>query len=403
VTAAGPGPLAGVRVLELASVVMAPYAGQILGDLGAEVTKVETGSGDPSRVMGGGPHPELSGVALNLHRNKRSIGIDLKRPEGRAVVLRLLRDCDVFVTNLRPGPLARLGLAYDDLAADFPQLVHCEAMGFRSDTAESDLPAYDDIIQALTGFPQLLGIAFGETHFIPSTIVDKIAGLFIVQGVLAALVARSTTGRGQRVEIPMFDVGLAFNLVEHIGRAAVAGEPAGYNRVLSAHRGPHRTTDGYLAVMPYTDEHWRVLFRAVGQEAVLDEPLFADRRLRLANPDGVYGTLAGIIRERPTGEWVTLCHEHGIPASAVPPLDDILADPAHHRGVLSDADHPVVGRYRQIRQPVIFFGSEPVTHRPAPLRAQDSVAVLEGAGYERDEIDRLVAAGVVERREGGHQ
>ena len=187
---------------------MGPFGAQLLGDLGADVTKVETGGGDGSRVMGGGPHPELSGIALNLHRNKRSIGLDLKEPRGRAILLRLLADADVLITNLRPGPLRRLGLDHETLRDDFPRLVYCQAQGFRTSSAEADLPAYDDIIQALTGFPQLNSTGFGAMHFVPSTIADKVAGMFIAQGVLAALVARSVTGEGQRVEVPMFDAAL---------------------------------------------------------------------------------------------------------------------------------------------------------------------------------------------------
>jgi crotonobetainyl-CoA:carnitine CoA-transferase CaiB-like acyl-CoA transferase len=392
------GPLAGIRVLELATVIMGPFGTQMLGDLGAEVIKVETDRGDSNRVIGGGPHAELSGIALNLHRNKQSIGIDLKQPEGRAIVLRLLRTCDVLVTNLRPGPLQRLGLDHASLEAEFPMLVHCQAQGFRSDTEESARPAYDDIIQALTGTPQLNGMAFGEVRFAPSTIADKVAGMFITQGVLAALVARATTGRGQRVEVPMFDAALAFNLVEHLARAAQVGGPPGYNRVLSAHRGPHRTLDGHVALMPYTDEHWNALFAAVGKEELLEQPFFADHRSRLTHVDDVYGMLASIVAERTTDEWIELGHANGIPVAPVPPLEDIVARPEHHRGVLTEAEHPVIGPYRQIKQPILFSDSGQAEHRPAPLRSADTVAVMELAGYDADEIADLAARGVVEVR-----
>src|SRR4051812_20707038 len=260
----GAGPLDGVRVLDLTTVVMGPFATQVLGDLGADVIKVETGEGDSSRGMGGGPHPELSGTALNLHRNKRSISLDLKNDTGRAVFLQLLDTSDVFVTNLRPGPLQRLGLSYDDVAPSRPRLVYCQAHGYRSDSPAGDHPAYDDVIQALSGFPRLNETALGITFFVPSVIGDKVAGLTIVYSVLAALFHLQRTGEGQRVEIPMFDIVLAFNLVEHLSRAAVAGEPAGYSRVLTSHRGPHKTRDGYVAMLPYTDRQWSALFAAVG-------------------------------------------------------------------------------------------------------------------------------------------
>src|SRR4051794_8676834 len=277
---------------------MAPYGSQLLGDLGADIVKVETGGGDGSRIMGGGPHPELSGIALNLHRNKRSIGIDLKLPRGRQILLELLRRSDVLITNLRPGPLRRLGLDYDRVRAEAPRLVYCQAQGFRTSSEEAERPAYDDIIQALTGFPQLNEMGIGLNRFVPSALADKVAGMFIAQGVLAALVARAATGEGQRVEVPMFDAALAFNLVEHLARAAVPGEPPGYNRVLTSHRGPHRTSDGWVAMLPYTDAHWRALFEAVGEEHLLEQPWFADGRSRLTYAEEVYGLLASIVVRR---------------------------------------------------------------------------------------------------------
>jgi crotonobetainyl-CoA:carnitine CoA-transferase CaiB-like acyl-CoA transferase len=395
--AQGGGPLAGVRVVELATVVMGPFAGQLLGDMGADVIKVETDAGDGSRVMGGGPHPELSGIALNLHRNKRSIGLDLKAPQGRGILVELLRRSDVLVTNLRPGPLRRLGLDHDTIRDDVPRLVYCQAQGFRTSTAEADLPAYDDIIQALTGFPQLNEMGFGAAHFVPSTLADKVAGMFIVQGVLAALVARGMTGEGQRVEVPMFDAALAFNLVEHLSRAALPGGPAGYNRVLSRHRGPHRTSDGWVAMLPYTDAHWTALFHAVGEEEQLQEPHFADHRSRLMFADEVYGALAAILRRRTTAEWIALATEIGVPVSPVPELQDIVEDPANHRGVLRDAEHPVVGAYRSIAQPVIYSASGQREHEPAPLVAQHTDEILAELGFGAADVDELVAAGVVRR------
>jgi crotonobetainyl-CoA:carnitine CoA-transferase CaiB-like acyl-CoA transferase len=398
VTQGSAGPLAGIRVVELATVIMGPFGAQLLGDLGADVTKVETGGGDGSRVMGGGPHPELSGIALNLHRNKRSIGLDLKDPRGRTILLRLLADADVLITNLRPGPLRRLGLDHETLRADFPRLVYCQAQGFRTSSAEGDLPAYDDIIQALTGFPQLNSTGFGAMHFVPSTVADKVAGMFIAQGVLAALVARSVTGEGQRVEVPMFDAALAFNLVEHLSRAAVAGGPAGYNRVLTAHRGPHRTSDGWVAMLPYTDAHWHALFTAVGEQRLLEHEWFADHRARLTHADEVYGLLASILVRKTTAEWVQIGTELGIPVSVVPPLQEIVDDEAHHRGVLREREHPVVGPYRSITAPVLFSGSGQHEPTPAPLVGEHTEAILGELGFADDEIAALLADGVARGR-----
>ena len=386
------GPLKGVRVLELATVLMGPYAGQMLGGLGADVIKVEDGGGDGSRVMGGGPHPQISGIALNLHANKRSIALDLKIEVGRSAFLRLLADCDVLITNLRPGPLARLQLSYENVAPMHPRLVYCQAAGFRSESVDADRPAFDDIIQALTGFPALNSEMGIEMHFMPSLIADKVSGMAIANAVLAALVARATTGVGQHVEVPMFDSLLAFNLVEHLARAAVPGQEAGYTRVLTVHRGPHRTSDGWIAMMPYSDSHWRALFEAVGCEDKLEQPWHRDHRIRILEADRVYGELAEILSRRSTGEWLELCDGLGIPASPVPTLGDIVTDEQWHRGVLVDADHPVVGRYRRIRQPAVFSATPADDHRPAPLVGQDGPQVLREIGYTGDEIDALIAA-----------
>jgi len=393
-----PGPLDGVRVLDLTTVVMGPYATQILGDLGADVIKVETAEGDSSRGMGGGPHPELSGTALNLHRNKRSISLDLKGDGGKAVFLDLLDTSDVLVTNLRPEPIGRLGLAYGDVAPARPRLIYCQAHGFRSDTGATHRPAYDDIIQALTGFPRLNTTALGITFFVPSTIGDKIAALTIVYSVLAALFHRERTGEGQRVEVPMFDAVLAFNLVEHLSRAAVAGEPVGYSRVLTSHRGPHKTRDGYVAMMPYTNRHWRALFRAVGKEALLDEPSFADHATRVRNAHEVYGALAAIALERTTAEWLELCETIGVPASPVPSIEEIVGDPELHMGVITDAVHPEVGPYRQIEPAARFSRSPQSVRRPAPLLAENTQELLRELGYDDGRIAQLVADGAVTAR-----
>ena len=315
---AAPGALDGFRVLELSSVIMAPHATQVLGDLGAEVIKVETGGGDLNRVMGGGPHRELSGIALNVNRNKRAVSLNLKVPAGRAAFLRILDTCDVLVTNVRPGPLTRLGLSYQDVAPSRPRLVYCQAQGFRSGTGEEDRPAYDDIIQAATGLPRLSEVTVGQASFLPSVIADKVAGEMIVQAVLAALLYRERTGKGQRVEVPMFDAVLAFTLVEHLAQAAVPGGAAGYNRIMTRWRGPHRTRDGYVALMPYTDVHWRRLFAAVGRAELLDQPWYADHATRLANAGRVYAELAAIAAERTTGEWLELCAARGDPRQPRP-------------------------------------------------------------------------------------
>jgi crotonobetainyl-CoA:carnitine CoA-transferase CaiB-like acyl-CoA transferase len=382
------GPLAGIRVIELATVIMAPYACQILGDLGADVIKVEAAGGDHSRVMGGGPDPQLSGVALNLHRNKRSVTLDLHDPVARAAFLKLLDTADVFVTNFRPRALKKLALDYESIGGQRPGLVYCEAHGFSLESGEADLPSYDDIVQAATGIPALSVAATESANYVPTIIGDKVTGLTITYAVLAALIHRMSTGEGQRVEVPLFDAVLGFNLEEHLSRAAVPGGKAGYNRILNPFRRPHRTKDGYVAMLPYSDKSWSDLYHAVGHEHELSDPWFLER---LQNPRPVYASLGKILATRTTAEWLELAAELGIPAGPVPSVDDIINDPARHRGVLSVHEHPAVGPYRQIAPPARFDRSPAAVRRHAPRIGEDTVEVLREIGLSENEIGRLAA------------
>lgn len=386
-TSAG-NPLAGIRVVELATVIMAPYACQLMADMGADVIKVESRQGDHSRVMGGGPHPELSGVALNLHRNKRSVVLDLHTNAGASALAKILDTADVFVTNFRPRALKKLGLEYHSVGEHRPNLVYCEAHGFSLQSGQADLPAYDDIIQAATGIPSLTQRATDEANYMPTIVGDKVAGLTIAYAVLAALVQRASTGRGQHVEVPMFDAVLGFNLVEHLSRAAIPGNTAGYNRILNPFRRPHKTKDGYIAMLPYSDQSWSDLYHAVGHENELSDPWF---QKRLENPRPVYASLAKILAERTTGEWLELAAELGIPAGPVPSIDDILDDPSAHRGVITEQEHPVVGKFRQITPAPRFDGATSQMRCPAPLLGQDTTSVLREVGLAEADITMLTA------------
>jgi crotonobetainyl-CoA:carnitine CoA-transferase CaiB-like acyl-CoA transferase len=382
------GPLTSFRVVELATVIMAPYACQILGDLGADVIKVEAAGGDHSRIMGGGPHPQLSGAALNLHRNKRSVTLDLHQPEARAAFLKILDTADIFITNFRPRALDKLGLDYHSVGAQRPSLIYCEAHGFSLESGDADLPSYDDIVQAATGIPALSEAATEAANYVPTIIGDKVTGLTIAYAVLAALIHRMTSGEGQRVEVPMFDTVLGFNLVEHLSRAAVPGGTAGYNRILNPFRRPHKTRDGYIAMLPYSDKSWSDLYHAVGHEHELSDPWFQER---LQNPRPVYASLGKILATRTTAEWLDLAAELGIPAGPVPSVDEIINDPARHRGVLSDHDHPVAGRYRQIAPPARLSRSPAQVRRHAPLIGQHTREVLAEIGLSEGEIEQLTA------------
>ena len=388
------GPLEGVRVLDLTSVVMGPLATQTLGDLGADVITIEAAKGETNRSMGTGPHRDLSGIALNLLRNKRNLAIDLKAPEGRDAVLRLAATCDVFVTNLRPAPLLRLGLAYDDVRTARPDIVYCQAQGFSVDSGRADDPAYDDVIQAAGGVPDVVHRAGGDRALFPTIIADKVSGLTMTYAILAALFERERSGAGQHLELPMVDALSAFLLVEH-GAGAVARPPqgpAGYERILTPHRRPQPTADGWISIFPYTNAHFAALVEATGREDLGDERL-ATQRGRAAHPELLYGLLRSIIATKTTAEWLSLCREVGIPAAEVADLDDLVAG-------LPDAEHPVAGTYKSIPPPVRFSRTPAdATRRPAPLVGQHNREVLGEAGLTGDEIDALEAAGVLRTRD----
>jgi crotonobetainyl-CoA:carnitine CoA-transferase CaiB-like acyl-CoA transferase len=382
-----PGPLDGVRVLDLSSVVMGPLATQILGDLGADVITVEDPRGTLSRVMTPGPMPGLSGIALNLLRNKRSVVLDLKDPAGREQALAIAATVDVVITNLRPGTLGRLRLTYQDVAEVRPDVVYCQAQGYPSDSPAADAPAYDDVIQAGSGIPDTFRRQGGDPVLVPTLIADKVSGLTIAYAVLAALLHRERTGEGQRVEVPMIDVLTAFTLVEHAGAATAVPPqgPPGYPRILNPERQPQRTSDGWINVLAYTRENYEDLFREGGRPDLAEDERIRSARSRIANADSLYRDVADVLTGRTTAEWLAFCAEAGIPASPVPTLEELV-------GALPEDVHPLAGRYKVIAQPVRFSASPgPTVHRPAALSGQHTVEVLaEVASWARDD-----------RRDGG--
>lgn len=371
------GPLAGVRILDLTAVIMGPYATQILADLGADVITVESAGGDTNRIMSTGPVPELSGIALNLLRNKRNVDLDLKSDDGHAALLRILSTCDAFVTNLRPRSLKSLALTYDDVVAVRPDIVYCQAQGFASDSAYADAPAYDDIIQAATGVADAFRRVHGEPMLAPTIMADKVCGLTIAYAVTAALLNRARTGTGQHVEVPMVDVMKSFMLVEH-GANAIAGgstAPAGYQRILTPNRRPQQTSDGWIHILPYTSAHYSALFAAGGRAELLGDARYASLRECIVNADFLYQAVQSITRQRTTADWLELCLQHQIPATEVADLDDMVSE-------LPIEQHPFAGPYRAIPSPVRFDHEQPPLRRYAPTIGQHTAEVLTEVGLE---------------------
>lgn len=387
-TAAGNGPLAGVRVLDLCSIVMGPFATRILADEGAEVITIEPveTSGGSNRRMGRGRHPEFSGTALNLLRGKRMVSLDLKNPAARDAALAIGRSCDVVVTNLRPKPLARLGLTYADFCRVAPDIIYCQAQGFRSDSPRADDPAYDDVIQSECGVADAARQTHGVPRLAPTIMADKVCGITIAGAVAAALYHRARSGRGQRIEVPMMDVMRAFLLVEH-GDGAISDDtaPAGYRRVLNPERGPQQTADGWVEIMPYSRAAYDALFGEHGRPDLLGDPRTEGRGM-MVNARALYADLRPIIATRTTAYWLEFCDRHKIPVGRVVALDELVAG-------LPLADHPDVGRYRHIPPPVWFTGAGEPALRPARRHGADTRAVLREAGLDDTAINALVAQG----------
>lgn len=393
------GPLAGVRVIDMTSVLMGPFASQAIADMGADVIKVEALKGDLVRQIGPARHEAMGPVYLNANRNKRSIALDLKQPEGRAALKRLLTGADVLMYNVRPQAMARLGLSYEEVAHINPRIIYAGLFGFGQDGPYAARPAYDDLIQGAVTLPHLVAKASGGIpRYVPTAMADRIVGLTGVNAILASLLARQRTGRGDRVDIPMFETMAAFVLGDHLG--GLTYEPpldgGGYARQLSPERRPYRTRDGYVCALIYTDKQWRDFLRAVGRETLLDEDArFASYGERSRNIDHVYGELARIFLERSTAEWMTLLEEADVPFMPMHDLRSILDDPQlKATGFFIEAEHPSEGRIRTMRIPVRWKHHQPATlRRHAPRLGEHTREVLAQLGYTAAEIEAMLAAG----------
>jgi crotonobetainyl-CoA:carnitine CoA-transferase CaiB-like acyl-CoA transferase len=391
------GPLAGIRVLDLTTVVMGPYATQILADLGADVVKLEPPSGDVMRHVGSMRNPAMGDLFLNANRNKRSVALDLKRPEARDAALRLAADADVLIHNIRPQAMDRLGLGYDAVSAINPRIVYVAAVGFGSGGRYAGRPAYDDLIQGMSGLASLIMEASGgEPRYVPCTIADRTVGLYVANAVSAALVHRERTGQGQSVEVPMFEVFTQFVLGDHLGGLTFdppVGEP-NYARLMTPHRRPYATQDGHLCVLIYNDKQWQSFFRLIGQEEKLaSDPRFATHGQRAANIDAVYAFVAEVMRGRTSAEWIELLEAGDIPVMPLNTVRTLLDDPhLNDVGFFRTVEHPSEGRLRAMDVPGMWSGCEPALRLPAPRLGEHTVELLREAGLSDAEIEAATSA-----------
>jgi crotonobetainyl-CoA:carnitine CoA-transferase CaiB-like acyl-CoA transferase len=392
------GPLAGVRVLDLTSVVLGPYATQMLGDLGADIIKVEPPEGDTTRYTGPRVSRDMASLFMGVNRNKRSIVLDLKTAPARDVLLRLVDRADVFVHNIRPQKLEPLALGADTLTGRNPRLIYAGIHGWREDGPYRGRPAYDDIIQGLCGVASLMDQLTGEPRYAPTILCDKTSGLVAAQAILAALYSREKTGRGQFIEIPMFETMVSFIMVEHLhgmGFDPPQGE-AGYSRVLAPWRRPYRTADGYLCMLAYTDAQWWRFWAEVSQPEMMKDARFVDMAARSRNIDEVYRLAGEQLTSRPTADWIETFDKLEIPAGPVKTLNEVIDDP-HLReiGFFKRMNHPTEGDLVVPDVPVRFADTPAAIDRLPPHLGEQGREILQEIGMRTEEIEALASNGGV--------
>lgn len=386
-------PLHGLRVIDLGSVVFGPYCSQWLADLGADVIKLEAPEGDSTRLTGPALERGMSALFLGCNRGKRGIVLDLKMAEGRAAFDRLLDGADVLLHSIRPQKLKSLGLDPDDLLARHPRLVYAGLHGFGEAGPYGGRPAYDDVIQGMSGIADLMARQTGEPRYLPTIAADKVSGLVAALSILACVVRRQTTGKGGFVEVPMFETLVAFNLVEHFYGHHFDPPLAdlGYPRAMAAWRRPLPTADGHVCIMPYTNAHWTGFFRVAGAEQHLADPRFADIGTRTAHIGALYAIAGDLIRQRPTAEWLALLDGAQIPCAPVFTLEALETDPHLVATGFFTSVETAAGRLRYPGVPVLFDGVRPPVGVP-PRLGEHTRAVLAEAGFSDADVAALLAS-----------
>jgi crotonobetainyl-CoA:carnitine CoA-transferase CaiB-like acyl-CoA transferase len=391
------GPLDGVRVLDLTTVVMGPFATQILADFGADVIKIEPPEGDVIRYAWPFRNPGMGSIFLAVNRNKRSVVLDLKKERARQVCLRLAARADALVYNIRPQAMARLKLSYEEVRAANPKIIYVGCFGYSQRGPYAPKAAYDDLIQGAAGLPWLAkrqGSA--EPRYAPMIVADRSVGQQVASAVSAALYHREKTGKGQRVDVPMFEHLLQIVLGDHLGGATFEprhGE-AGYPRILAPDRRPYETKDGYVCALIYNDKQWRAFLDVIGKPGIFLLPEFATQEARSRNYQRAYTMIAEEMKTRTTAQWVEALERADIPVQRMNSLEDILADPHLAAiGYFSLREHPSEGRVRTLAVPSEWSESQPDYRRHAPRLGEHTREVLAEAGYGPVEIDQLLSEG----------
>ena len=390
------GPLQGVRVIDLTSVMLGPFCTQILGEMGADVIKIEPPGGDIGRWTGVTKSPGMSAAFMAKGRNKRSVILDLKKPGARAALRRLVESADVLAHNIRPPAARRLGIDYEHVCEWKANIVYASATGYGEDGPFVDKPAYDDLIQGASGLASLFGTVTGTPRYGPSVLADKTIGLYFTYAVTMALFHRERTGEGQKVHVPMYEAFTSFVLSEHMqGRSYEPPlGPAGYQRMLTPHRRPYPTADGYVCVLPYNNKHWQRFFEVAGRSELAQDPRFVDQASRSANIDALYAIVADVMTTHSTAHWLETLAAADIPVMPMNSPEDLFDCPHLDAvGMFPEIDHPSEGKMRIIKVPISFSKTPGGYYRHAQHMGESTEEVLAEAGFSPAEIEAMIASG----------
>ena len=384
------GPLTGVRVLDLTINVLGPVATMILGDMGADVVKIETPDGDPNRQNGPARHPNMAAMHLNMNRNKRSVTLNLKRPEAREALLRLVDSADVFIHSMRPAAAERLGIAYEEIARRNPRIVYGYGCGYMPGGPRENDPAFDDVVQGEAGIANLMLRSVGQARYLPTVLVDKFCGYTLASAIGMALYARERTGVGQLVRVPMLETIVAFNLQEHLWGGVFdppLGSGVGYVRLLSEHRRPYETRDGHICVLAVNDEQWRRLLPTIGRPELLLDERFTTVDARMRNIDVVYGVVSDQMKTQTSADWHRMLDAIDIPNGPMARFEDMLGDAyLNEIGFFHRYEHPSEGPMLTTSVPTQFSATPGGLHRPPPRLGEHNDEVFGAIGYGADEI-----------------
>ena len=387
------GPLSGLKVLELTSVVLGPWAAQTMADMGADVIKIEAPFGDSNRQLGASRNPGMAALYLSNNRNKRSLVLDLKQESARDALLTIVKDCDVFLHNNRPQVMTKLRLEYEDIKSVNENIIYCGTYGYSKDGPYGEKGALDDSIQAASGIAALNELVLGEPRYLPTVVADKTTAITVVYSILAALFHRERTGVGQEIEVPMFETMVSFVMAEHIWGEIFEpklGE-AGYTRLMSHHRKPYKTKDGYIAVLPYMNNHWQTFCEKAEREDLIEDERFKDLSSRVKNIDDTYSETGKILATKTTQEWLDIFAETKVPVIVVNSLEDLFHDP-HLEAVdfWQSYEHPTEGQLKMPGFPSKFSKTPASIRKHAPKLGEHSKEILAEAGIDEETINKMV-------------